>query len=69
MTDRPAEARSEVPTADVALEAQRSQARRAVVAASIGNGLEWFDVIVYGAFAVTIAKLFFPTNDPTDPCY
>ena len=56
---------SQVPTANVTLEAQRSQARRAVVAASIGNGLEWFDVIVYGAFAVTIARLFFPTNDPT----
>ena len=65
MTDRPTQARPEVPTAEVTLEFQRSQARRAVVAASIGNGLEWFDVIVYGAFAVTIAKLFFPSNDPT----
>lgn len=35
------------------------------MAASIGNGLEWFDVIVYGTFAVTIAKLFFPTSDQT----
>ncbi|WP_233201679.1 peptidase dimerization domain-containing protein [Cryobacterium sp. Y11] len=44
---------------------RRRQARKAVVAASIGNGLEWFDVIVYGSFAVTIAKLFFPTADET----
>ncbi len=38
---------------------------RAVVAASIGNALEWFDLVVYGFFAVTIAKLFFPTGDDT----
>ena len=48
-----------------ALAERRRQARKAVVAASIGNGLEWFDVIVYGSFAVTIAKLFFPTADET----
>ncbi|HET8880474.1 MAG TPA: MFS transporter, partial [Arthrobacter sp.] len=41
---------------------ERSNARRAVIAASIGNGLEWFDLIVYGTFAVTISKLFFPTT-------
>ena len=33
---------------------------RAVIAASIGNALEWFDFAVYGFFAVTMAKLFFP---------
>ena len=38
---------------------------RAVVAASIGNALEWFDFIVYGFFAVTMAKLFFPTGNET----
>jgi MFS transporter, MHS family, proline/betaine transporter len=37
----------------------------AVAAASIGNALEWFDFVVYGFFAVTIAKLFFPTADET----
>ena len=36
---------------------------RAVAAASIGNALEWFDFVVYGFFAVTIAKLFFPTGN------
>ncbi|MFC8410108.1 MFS transporter [Arthrobacter sp. NPDC057259] len=41
---------------------ERGNARKAVVAASIGNGLEWFDLIVYGTFAVTISKLFFPTT-------
>ncbi len=38
---------------------------RAVISASIGNALEWFDLVVYGFFAVTIAKLFFPTHDNT----
>jgi len=36
---------------------------RAVVAASIGNAFEWFDFIIYGFFAVTIAKLFFPVGN------
>ncbi|KVP35744.1 MFS transporter [Burkholderia ubonensis] len=36
--------------------------RRLILAASIGNALEWFDLIVYGFFAVTIAKLFFPAT-------
>lgn len=48
-----------------AVDLQRRNARKAVVAASIGNGLEWFDLIVYGTFAVTISKLFFPTTNET----
>jgi MHS family proline/betaine transporter-like MFS transporter len=38
---------------------------RAVVAASIGNALEWFDFAVYGFFAVTMARLFFPAANET----
>ena len=38
---------------------------RAIIAASIGNALEWFDFVVYGFFAGTIAKLFFPTANET----
>src|SRR5262245_33570775 len=34
-----------------------------IVAASIGNALEWFDFVVYGFFALTISKLFFPAGD------
>ena len=53
-------------TAKVLAEDPRQPQRvRAVVAASIGNALEWFDFIVYGFFAVTMAKLFFPTADQT----
>ena len=38
---------------------------RMIVAAMIGNVLEWFDFVVYGFFAVTIAEVFFPANNPT----
>lgn len=34
-----------------------------MAAASLGNALEWFDFVVYGFFAATIAKLFFPAQD------
>src|ERR1700743_2010634 len=36
-----------------------------VVATSVGDALEWFDIAIYGFFAVYIAKAFFPNNDPT----
>ena len=43
----------------------RGKQWRAVAAASIGNALEWFDFIVFGFFAGTIAGLFFPTGNET----
>src|SRR5215472_10156855 len=33
-----------------------------VAAAVVGNALEWYDFIVFGFFAVVIAKLFFPAS-------
>ena len=36
--------------------------RRAVVGASVGSVVEWFDVAVYGYLAVTLGKVFFPTG-------
>jgi MHS family proline/betaine transporter-like MFS transporter len=39
---------------------------RAVAAASIGNALEWFDFVIYGYFAATLAELFFPTKSDVD---
>lgn len=39
--------------------------RRVIVAATIGNVLEWFDFLVYGFFAETIAEVFFPASNPT----
>ena len=38
-------------------------AKRAIAAASIGNALEFYDLLIYGYFAITIGKLFFPTGD------
>ena len=36
-----------------------------IVAATIGNILEWFDFLVYGFFAATLAEVFFPVSNPT----
>src|ERR1700730_17949859 len=36
-----------------------------IIAATLGNVLEWFDFLVYGFFAVTIAEVFFPVGNPT----
>lgn len=38
--------------------------RNAVLAAALGNALEWFDLIIYAVFAAAIARVFFPTTDP-----
>lgn len=38
---------------------------RMIPAAVIGNTLEWFDFAVYGFFALTISRLFFPTGNET----
>jgi MHS family proline/betaine transporter-like MFS transporter len=38
---------------------------RVIIAASIGNAMEWFDFLVYGYFAVTISKVFFPSGNET----
>jgi MFS family permease len=34
-----------------------------IVAAVIGNALEWYDFVVYGFLTVIIARLFFPAQD------
>lgn len=38
--------------------------RQQIVAAAIGNTLEWYDFIVYGFLASVIATLFFPAGSP-----
>src|ERR1700760_1135618 len=38
---------------------------RVIVAAPRGKALEWFDFLVYGYFAVTISKVFFPSANET----
>jgi MHS family proline/betaine transporter-like MFS transporter len=44
---------------------QRATARRAVIAASVGNAFEWYDFTVYALFAIYIAKAFFPGGGST----
>src|SRR5215211_981031 len=39
--------------------------RRAIVGASIGNTVEWFDFATYSFLAVTLAAVFFPSGNPT----
>ncbi|MFZ6644696.1 MFS transporter [Undibacterium sp. TJN25] len=36
-----------------------------ICAASIGNALEFYDLLIYGYFAVVIGKLFFPVENET----
>lgn len=38
----------------------RTEVRRAIVGASIGNFVEWYDFGLYGIFATVFATLFFP---------
>jgi MHS family proline/betaine transporter-like MFS transporter len=40
--------------------------RRAAIAASVGNVLEWYDFAVYAFFAGTIGRLFFPSSNEID---
>jgi len=39
--------------------------RRAVIGASVGSVVEWFDVAVYGYLTVTLAAVFFPSSNQT----
>ncbi len=39
-------------------------ATRLIFAASLGNALEFYEILVYGYFAVVISKVFFPAADP-----
>jgi MHS family proline/betaine transporter-like MFS transporter len=41
----------------------RISARHAIVAATIGNGLEWYNFTLYGFFAAIIGRQFFPTGN------
>lgn len=42
-----------------------SSVRKPIVAASIGNALEWMDYSMYGYLAPVLGLLFFPQKDPT----
>src|SRR5215813_7195241 len=46
-------------------QARQKNVTKLVVATSLGNALEWFDISVYAYFAVYLSKAFFPVSDPT----
>src|SRR5689334_17929191 len=52
-------------TAAAAATPRQASTFRILAAAAIGNALEWYDILIYGYFAVTISRLFFPNSDPT----
>ncbi|WP_133645924.1 MFS transporter [Paraburkholderia flava] len=41
----------------------RAMVRRAIFASVLGNGLEWFDFLIYGYFSKIIAQVFFPGDN------
>lgn len=40
------------------------QPRKAIAVGAIGNILEWYDFAIYGYFATSIGRVFFPKADP-----
>ncbi|PRX30954.1 MHS family proline/betaine transporter-like MFS transporter [Paraburkholderia sp. BL18I3N2] len=52
-------------TDTVSIETRRSSFYWIIMAASIGNALEWFDILIYGFFTTVIAKTFFPASNST----
>jgi MHS family proline/betaine transporter-like MFS transporter len=59
MTDVPVTDRAGVPALVIDVRASR----RALVAGSLGNLVEWYEYALYGYMAPVIAGLFFPTGD------
>ncbi|OYO15987.1 MFS transporter [Enemella evansiae] len=45
---------------DIVVQHDQVRARKAVVAASLGNALEWYDIVLFGFMASTIATVFYP---------
>src|ERR1700730_7046953 len=52
-------------TAATLATATSAENRKAVIAGTIGNVLEWYDFGVYGYLATTMSQLFFPGDDKT----
>ncbi|NTY38198.1 MULTISPECIES: MFS transporter [Burkholderia cepacia complex] len=51
-------------TAASASPSDAASSARVVIAATIGNLLEFYDFTVYSFFTLTLAKVFFPASDP-----
>ena len=68
--------RKEAPTVENNADAKRIAAgveakkdirtvKRPIIAACIGNGIEWMDYAMYGFLAPVLGAVFFPSDDPT----
>lgn len=55
---------SSAQSVSVAVDSGRLNRTKLVMAAAVGNALEFYDFTVYGFFALLIGKLFFPVHDP-----
>src|SRR6202046_5982346 len=56
------------PTADLSEAAKSGGEKsiaRLIVATSLGNALEWYDITLYGYFAIYVSKAFLPNDDQT----
>ncbi len=42
---------------------KRASGALQIAAATVGNTLEWFDILIYGYFATSIAAVFFPNSN------
>lgn len=56
--------RRRLTTDDVTV-VEESQLKRAVAAAALGNGMEWFDFGVFAYLTTTLARVFYPSLSPT----
>ncbi len=43
---------------------EEAVSKKAVIAGAIGNFVEWYDFVLYGAFAPILARVFFSNSDP-----
>lgn len=50
---------------DVPYASKQKDVTKLIFATSIGNALEWYDIAVYGYFAIYVSKAFFPNEDQT----
>lgn len=56
---------SEAEVRDVSSVPKQKDVTKLIVATSIGNALEWYDIAVYGYFVIYVSKAFCPNEDQT----
>jgi MHS family proline/betaine transporter-like MFS transporter len=54
---------AQLQSSDIGITSAPRNSWKEICAASIGNALEFYDLLIYGYFAIVIGKLFFPAAD------